>query len=191
MLIKVVCPPERRGDIRQLVDIFRGRFVDVGVNAVMLEISGTEPKSSRSLSSFALTAFSSLHAPAGSLSSAPAPPKSLRTNSVSLPLFKEGAGNCRWSSTTKKTAHSPTSPERRSQSSDMGARATRRRRTFATAASKSSSGSDLDLGTTIWPSPMVLSQFQRLKRRLRPRSSICSFRMKSRGTSIAQKSHAP
>src|SRR5262245_10029543 len=44
MLIKVVCPPERRGDIRQLVDIFRGRFVDVGVNAVMLEISGTEAK---------------------------------------------------------------------------------------------------------------------------------------------------
>lgn len=44
MLIKVVCPPERRGDIRQLVDIFRGRFVDVGVNAVMLEVSGTEAK---------------------------------------------------------------------------------------------------------------------------------------------------
>jgi len=44
MLIKVVCPPERRADIRQLVDIFRGRFVDVGVNAVMLEVSGTEAK---------------------------------------------------------------------------------------------------------------------------------------------------
>jgi acetolactate synthase-1/3 small subunit len=44
MLIKVVCPPERRGDIRHLVDVFRGRIVDVGVNAVMLEVSGTEPK---------------------------------------------------------------------------------------------------------------------------------------------------
>jgi acetolactate synthase, small subunit len=44
MLIKVVCPPERRGEVRHLVDVFRGRIVDVGVNAVMLEISGTEAK---------------------------------------------------------------------------------------------------------------------------------------------------
>jgi len=44
MLIKVVCPSERRGDIRHLVDVFRGRIVDVGVIAVMLEISGTEAK---------------------------------------------------------------------------------------------------------------------------------------------------
>jgi len=44
MLIKVVCPPERRGEVRHLVDVFRGRIVDVGVNAVMLEVSGTESK---------------------------------------------------------------------------------------------------------------------------------------------------
>ena len=44
MLIKIVCPPERRGEIRHLVDVFRGRIVDVGVGAVMLEISGTEAK---------------------------------------------------------------------------------------------------------------------------------------------------
>jgi acetolactate synthase-1/3 small subunit len=44
MLVKIVCPPERRGDVRHLVDVFRGRIVDVGVNAVMLEISGTEAK---------------------------------------------------------------------------------------------------------------------------------------------------
>jgi acetolactate synthase-1/3 small subunit len=44
MLVKVVCPPERRGEVRSLVDVFRGKIVDVGVNAVMLEISGTEPK---------------------------------------------------------------------------------------------------------------------------------------------------
>ena len=44
MLIKVVCPPERRGHVKHLVEIFRGRIVDVGVNSVMIEIAGTEAK---------------------------------------------------------------------------------------------------------------------------------------------------
>ena len=44
MLIKVVCPPERRGELRHLIEMFRGRVVDVGAGAVMIEIAGTESK---------------------------------------------------------------------------------------------------------------------------------------------------
>jgi len=44
LLVKVVCPPERRGEVRHLAEIFRARVVDVGVNAVMLEAGGTEAK---------------------------------------------------------------------------------------------------------------------------------------------------
>ena len=44
MLIKVNIPPERRGEIRELADIFRGRIVDVGPNQIMVEVSGPERK---------------------------------------------------------------------------------------------------------------------------------------------------
>jgi acetolactate synthase-1/3 small subunit len=44
MLIKVVSPPGRRSDIRELTEIFRGRIVDVGAEMVMIEISGQERK---------------------------------------------------------------------------------------------------------------------------------------------------
>jgi acetolactate synthase-1/3 small subunit len=45
MLIKVSAPPGgRRSDVRELVDIFRGRIVDVGPEEVMIEISGQERK---------------------------------------------------------------------------------------------------------------------------------------------------
>jgi acetolactate synthase-1/3 small subunit len=44
MLIKVSTENGRRGEIRELVDIFRGRIVDVGANHVMIEISGRENK---------------------------------------------------------------------------------------------------------------------------------------------------
>ena len=44
MLIKVTVPPERRGEIRELADIFRGRIVDVGPNQIMVEVSGPERK---------------------------------------------------------------------------------------------------------------------------------------------------
>ena len=44
MLIKVNVPPERRGEIRELADIFRGRIVDVGPNQIMVEVSGPERK---------------------------------------------------------------------------------------------------------------------------------------------------
>jgi len=45
MLMKVTCPPgPTRTEVRELVDIFRGRIVDVGPAEVMIEISGRENK---------------------------------------------------------------------------------------------------------------------------------------------------
>ena len=45
MLIKVQAPPGgQRTEVRELVDIFRGRIVDVGDTELMIEISGRENK---------------------------------------------------------------------------------------------------------------------------------------------------
>jgi acetolactate synthase-1/3 small subunit len=45
MLLKVIAPPgPKRSEIRELVEIFRGRIVDVGEEEVMIEISGRENK---------------------------------------------------------------------------------------------------------------------------------------------------
>src|SRR5438309_10295087 len=44
MLIKVDVTPERRAEIRGLVQDFRGRVVDVGPEQMMVEISGQEKK---------------------------------------------------------------------------------------------------------------------------------------------------
>jgi acetolactate synthase-1/3 small subunit len=45
MLVKVKSPPGgKRSEIRELVEIFRGRIVDVGHDEVMIEISGRETK---------------------------------------------------------------------------------------------------------------------------------------------------
>lgn len=45
MLVKVKAPPGgQRSEIRELVEIFRGRIVDVGPEEVMIEISGRENK---------------------------------------------------------------------------------------------------------------------------------------------------
>lgn len=44
MIIKVSCPPEKRPEIFQLTESFRGRVVDIQHSNVMMEISGTEGK---------------------------------------------------------------------------------------------------------------------------------------------------
>jgi len=44
MLIKVSTANGTRGEIRELVDIFRGRIVDVAPEMVMIEMSGQEQK---------------------------------------------------------------------------------------------------------------------------------------------------
>lgn len=44
MIIKVSCTPEKRPEIFQLTESFRGRVVDIQHGNVMMEISGTEGK---------------------------------------------------------------------------------------------------------------------------------------------------
>ncbi len=44
MLLKVTAPPGVRSEIRELIEIFRGRIVDVAPAEVMIEISGQERK---------------------------------------------------------------------------------------------------------------------------------------------------
>ena len=44
MLIKVKATPPQRSEISLLVDMFRGRVVDITVDALMIEISGQESK---------------------------------------------------------------------------------------------------------------------------------------------------
>jgi acetolactate synthase-1/3 small subunit len=44
MLIKIMAPPVQRAEILSLVQIFRGRIVDVSPDQVMIEISGQEKK---------------------------------------------------------------------------------------------------------------------------------------------------
>ncbi len=44
MLIKIACPPEKRPEIFQLAESFRGRIVDIQHDNVMAEINGTEGK---------------------------------------------------------------------------------------------------------------------------------------------------
>lgn len=44
MLIKVSTPPDRRGEVIDLVEIFRGKVVDISQKDMMIEISGPEAK---------------------------------------------------------------------------------------------------------------------------------------------------
>jgi acetolactate synthase-1/3 small subunit len=44
MLIKVKAPPAKRMEISLLVEMFRGRVVDIGLDTLMVEISGQENK---------------------------------------------------------------------------------------------------------------------------------------------------
>lgn len=44
MLIKVNCPPDKRPEIFQIVETFRGRVVDIQHENIMAEVSGTEGK---------------------------------------------------------------------------------------------------------------------------------------------------
>lgn len=44
LLLNVNAPAGRRGEIMQIVDVFRGKVVDVGAKHLMLELSGPESK---------------------------------------------------------------------------------------------------------------------------------------------------
>jgi len=43
-LIKVKAPPEKRGEVLQLCQVFRARAVDVGPDTLVVEITGTQDK---------------------------------------------------------------------------------------------------------------------------------------------------
>jgi acetolactate synthase-1/3 small subunit len=44
MLIAISAPPEKRPEILSLIEIFKGRVVDIGQKFVMVEVSGPESK---------------------------------------------------------------------------------------------------------------------------------------------------
>ncbi len=44
MLIKVTTPPGQRGEVNDLVDIFRGKVVDISQRDLVIELSGPEAK---------------------------------------------------------------------------------------------------------------------------------------------------
>ena len=44
MLISISAPPEKRPEIFPLIEMFRGRVVDIGNKSIMVEVSGPETK---------------------------------------------------------------------------------------------------------------------------------------------------
>ncbi|GMU24558.1 MAG: acetolactate synthase small subunit [Phycisphaerae bacterium] len=44
LLLQVHCPPEKRGELRQIAEIFRASIVDVGPRAIIVQLTGTEDK---------------------------------------------------------------------------------------------------------------------------------------------------
>jgi len=44
LLVRVHCPPEKRGEVRQLTEIFRASIADVGPKSVLVQLTGPEDK---------------------------------------------------------------------------------------------------------------------------------------------------
>lgn len=44
LLVQVHCPPEHRGELRQITEIFRGSIVDVSSKTVIIQLTGPEAK---------------------------------------------------------------------------------------------------------------------------------------------------
>ena len=44
LLIQVHCPPDKRGELRQVTEIFRGSVVDVAPRSVVIQLTGPEDK---------------------------------------------------------------------------------------------------------------------------------------------------
>jgi acetolactate synthase I/III small subunit len=44
LLVRIHCPPEKRGEIRQLTEIFRASIADVGARSVLVQLTGPEEK---------------------------------------------------------------------------------------------------------------------------------------------------
>jgi acetolactate synthase-1/3 small subunit len=77
MLVKVTCPATKRVEISLLVEMFRGRVVDIGADTLMIEISGQENK---------IEAFIDLMRPYGILELA-------RTGRIALVRGQRGQGD--------------------------------------------------------------------------------------------------
>lgn len=44
LLIQVNCPPEKRGEMNELTNVFRGSIVDVGSRSIVIQLTGPEEK---------------------------------------------------------------------------------------------------------------------------------------------------
>lgn len=44
LLIQVHCPPEKRGELRHLGEVFRASIVDIGPRSLVIQLTGTEAK---------------------------------------------------------------------------------------------------------------------------------------------------
>jgi len=44
LLLQVHCPPEKRGELRQVTEVFRGSIVDIAPKSVVIQLTGTEDK---------------------------------------------------------------------------------------------------------------------------------------------------
>lgn len=44
LLVRVHCPPEKRGEVRHLTEVFRASIVDVGAKSVCVQLTGPEAK---------------------------------------------------------------------------------------------------------------------------------------------------
>ena len=82
MLIKIDAPPSVRLDLQGLVQIFRGRIVDVSPDQVMVEIAGQEKKIEAFIEAVRPMGSANSPGPAGSPSSAAAGPKTARNPST-------------------------------------------------------------------------------------------------------------
>ena len=76
MLISISAPPEKRPEIFPLIEMFRGRVVDIGNKSIMVEVSGPETK---------IEAFIEVCKPYGIKSLA-------RTGTIAMPRQGPGGG---------------------------------------------------------------------------------------------------
>lgn len=44
LLLQVHCPPDKRGELRQLTEVFRGSIVDIGPRSLIIQLTGPEAK---------------------------------------------------------------------------------------------------------------------------------------------------
>lgn len=75
MLVSIAAPPDKRPEIFALIEMFRGRVVDIGQQSLMIEVSGPETK---------IEAFISVCKPYGIKSVA-------RTGTIAMP--RQGGGD--------------------------------------------------------------------------------------------------